>query len=80
MLQVGSGSVMPPVPFVSESQLVATICIRNRNAIVRITNEWPRARIATTPSSAANSAATTPAAGIQTQGEPPTFVTPMPTT
>ena len=80
MLHVGSGSVIPPVPFVSESQLVATICSRNRNAIVRITKEWPRARIATTPSRAANSAATTPAAPIHSHGEPPTLVTPMPTT
>ena len=57
MLHIGSGSVMPAVPPVSDVQLVATICSRNRNAIVMITNDGPRVRSAITPSSAANSAA-----------------------
>ena len=70
---------MPPVPFVSESQFVASSCIRNRNAIVMITNEWPRARMATTPSSAATRLESRPATGTQTQGEPPMSPTQMPT-
>ena len=70
---------MPPVPFVSSSQFVASSCTRKRNAIVRITNEWPRARIATTPSSAATAPASTPATGTQTHGEPPMSLTQMPT-
>jgi hypothetical protein len=69
---------MPPVPLVSESQLVASSWSRNRNAIVRITKEWPRARMATTPSSAAMPPATRPATGTHTQGEPPMSVTQMP--
>ena len=73
------GRVTPPVPFVSESQLVASSCTRNRNAIVRITKLCPRARIATTPSSAATAPASTPATGTQTHGDPPMSVTQMPT-
>ena len=78
MLQVGSGSVIPPVPLVSESQLVAMIWTRNRKAMVRITNEVPRARIATTPSSAARPPASRPAAGTHTNGLPPTSVARIP--
>jgi hypothetical protein len=70
---------MPPVPFVSSSQFVASSCTRNRNAIVRITNACPRARIAITPSSAAIAPERTPATGTQTHGEPPMSVTQMPT-
>ncbi len=69
MLHIGSGGVMPAVPPVSDRQFVAMICSRNRNAIVMITNDGPRVRIAITPSSAANSPATTPATGTQSQIE-----------
>ena len=69
MFHIGSGGVMPAVPPVTDRQFVATICSRNRNAIVMITNDGPRVRSAITPSSAAKIAATTPATGTQTQIE-----------
>ena len=74
MLHIGSGSVMPDVPPVSDFQLVATIWSRNRNAIVMITNAGPRVRIAIRPSSAANVPATSPATGTQIHTEMSTRV------
>ena len=41
---------------------------------MRITNAWPRVRIAITPSSAANAAPTTPASGTKTNGETSTRI------
>jgi hypothetical protein len=79
MSHVGSGNVIPLVPFVSESQLIATICRMNSAAIVMITKANPRVRIAITPRSAANSAARSPATGIQTKGSPPIRVEAIPT-
>ena len=57
------------MPLVSEGQLMATSWSRNRKAIVMITNEWPRVRSAITPSSAANTPATTPPSGTHHQTE-----------
>ena len=74
MLHCGSGSVMPAVPPVSDDQFVATICSRNRKAMVMITNAGPRVRSAITPSSAAKAPATTPATGTQTQTDTSTRV------
>ncbi len=79
MLQRGSGSVIPLVPLVSESQLIATIWRMNSAAIVMITKAKPLVRIAISPSRAANSAATTPATGTQTNGSPPILVVAIPT-
>ena len=73
MSHIGSGGVMPAVPPVTERQFTATICSRNRNAIVMITNDGPRVRSAIRPSSAANRPATTPATGTQTQIETSTL-------
>lgn len=67
-LHCGSGSDRPAVPLVSARQLVATSCSRNKKAIVMITNECPRVRSATTPRTAANSPATTPPTGTNTNG------------
>ena len=58
---------------------IATIWRMNRAAIVMITNANPRVRIAITPSSAANAAATSPATGTQTNGSPPIRVVAIPT-
>ena len=70
---------MPWVPFVRLSQFVAISCSRNRKPIVRITNEWPRVRIAMRPSRTANRPATTPATGIHRNGLPPILSEPSPT-
>ena len=74
-----SGSESPASPFVNDGQLSSTSCVRSRNAIVRITNAWPRVRIAMTPSSAANAAPTTPASGTNTNGETSTRIESSPT-
>ena len=79
MSQRGSGSVIPLVPLVSESQLIATIWRMNSAAIVMITKAKPRVRIAINPRNAANSAAITPATGTHTNGSPPIFVVAIPT-
>jgi hypothetical protein len=71
--------VIPVVPPVKSRQLMATIWSRNNIAIVAITNEWPRRRVAIAPRTSAKSAAINPAAGSQTNGEPPTRVARMPT-
>jgi hypothetical protein len=75
----GSGRVIPLVPFVSESQLIATIWRMKSAAIVMITNANPLVRIAITPRNAAKRAAATPATGTQTNGSPPIFVVAIPT-
>ena len=80
MSQRGSGRVIPLVPWVSESQLIATIWRMNSAAIVMITKAKPRVRIAITPSSAANSGRDQPRrAGTQTNGSPPILVVAIPT-
>ncbi len=56
--QVGSGSEIPRFPYVSSVQFSTMSCMTNRNAIVRITNEWPRVRMMIGPTAAAKSPAT----------------------
>ena len=68
------GSVSPPVPFVRLFQFVAMSWTRKRKAIVRITKECPRARMATTPRKAATTPVSNPATGTHTKGSPPTLV------
>ncbi len=69
VLQVGSGSVIPADPPVMLCRLSASVCIRNKKAMVMITKAWPRARIATRPRIAARAAAASPPSGASTNGE-----------
>jgi hypothetical protein len=59
--------VSPAVPLVTDTQLTANTCTRNRNATVMITNAGPDERRDTSPSTRAISAATTPATGTHHQ-------------
>jgi hypothetical protein len=79
MSHVGIGSERPAEPNVKESQLIATSWTRNSSAIVRITNDGPRVRIAIAPITSAKRPATTPPSGTHTNGLPPTRTDRSPT-
>ncbi len=80
MSQVGNGSVIPLVPLVSESQLIATIWRMNSAAIVMITKAKPAGAHRDQPEQRPRTGRRrTPATGTQTNGSPPIFVVAIPT-
>ena len=65
--QVGSGSVRPAVPLVTDTQFTAITWTRNKKATVMMTNDGPRERSETRPRTSATRAATTPPSGTHHQ-------------
>ena len=59
------------MPLVRKTVLIAITCTRNKNATVMITNDGPRERSETRPSTSATTAVTTPASGTHSQGVTP---------
>jgi hypothetical protein len=77
--QPGSGSVIPFEPPVNPRKLSPSVCIRNRKAIVMMTNACSRALMIVSPSTTATTAATTPPSGASIIGDTSTYREMMPT-